>query len=61
MYFEFAIKTTDMSVCHDNGKVTGKEMSNFFSCECDYYNIEKCRRSLNLILSFQQEKMMDFD
>ena len=64
MYFVFAIKTRHMSVSRDNGKIKRKKMSKLFPCDDDHCDMVKCRRNVNLkglILSLQQEKMVNSD
>ena len=47
MYFAFAIKTRDMSVSRDSGKIAQKEMSKSFSCDYEHYNMVKSRQNVN--------------
>ena len=69
MYFVFAVKTKHKSISYDNGKITGKEMSKLFSCDCltiHYsstvrWNVAEMSILKRSILSLQQKKMMDFD
>ena len=67
MLFVLVTKTRHKSVSRDNGKiiVTGKEMSKLFSCDylTSHYSMVKCCQNVEkrLILSLQEENMMDFD
>ena len=35
-----------MSASRGNGKITRKEMSNLFSCDCDHYDKVKCCQNM---------------
>ena len=47
MYFVFSIKTKQMSVSHDKGKITQKKMSKSFSFDFDHYDMVKCHQNVN--------------